>query len=228
MRFLRRHRHKAAASVALAVVAAAWLHPGIEARDATIAHASPVPASDLATLLDQVNVVDRIDRVPGYERSCRKSAACVFGPAWNDPTDATGCDARNRLLARDLNDVAFKEGTQNCKVVAGWLQDPYTGERVELADVEADHVVSLSRAWDAGAWQWDPLQRQIFANDLRELRAVSGSINGSKSDHSLDEWLPPNPKLKCAYVIQYLDVSVIYALPITHSERNAAIAACAQ
>ncbi|MBY6388965.1 HNH endonuclease [Rhodococcus erythropolis] len=153
--------------------------------------------------------------------------ACVFGPAWNDPTDHTGCDTRSRVLHRDMRDITFKAGTRNCKVIAGWLQDPYSGERVDLDDVEVDHTVSLHRAWNAGAWQWDPVKRQIFANDLTELRALSSSVNQAKSDATLDEWSPVLPEARCLFAKDYLAVSVKYDLPITVSEKTAAINACA-
>ena len=226
---MRIRRSGAVAVVGAAIAIAAWLNPSFDLgyRGDTVAIAAPEAAGDLASLLDQVKVVDRISDVPGYERSCKRGGACSFGPAWNDPTDTTGCDTRNRLLARDLRDVVFKDGTRNCKVIAGWLQDPYSGERVDRMDVELDHTVALHRAWNAGAWQWDSRKRQIFANDPMELRALSSSVNQAKSDAALDEWMPPLPAARCPFVIDYLSVMAKYELPITVSERDAAAVACA-
>lgn len=226
---MRIRRSGAVAVVGAAIAIAAWLNPSFDLgyRGDTVAIAAPEAAGDLASLLDQVKVVDRINDVPGYERSCKRGDACSFGPAWNDPTDTTGCDTRNRLLARDLRDVVFKDGTRNCKVIAGWLQDPYSGERVDRMDVELDHTVALHRAWNAGAWQWDSRKRQIFANDPMELRALSSSVNQAKSDAALDEWMPPLPQARCPFVIDYLSVMAKYELPITVSERDAAAVACA-
>lgn len=226
---MRIRRSGAVAVVGAAIAIAAWLNPSFDLgyRGDTVAIAAPEAAGDLASLLDQVKVVDRINDVPGYERSCKRGDACSFGPAWNDPTDTTGCDTRNRLLARDLRDVVFKDGTRNCKVIAGWLQDPYSGEQVDRMDVEIDHTVALHRAWNAGAWQWDSRKRQIFANDPMELRALSSSINQAKSDAALDEWMPPLPQARCPFVIDYLSVMAKYELPITVSERDAAAVACA-
>ncbi|GAB7065913.1 HNH endonuclease [Mycobacterium hodleri] len=226
---MRVRRSGAVAVVGAAIAIAAWLNPSFDLgyRGDTVAIAAPEAAGNVATLLDQVKVVDRINDVPGYERSCKRGDACSFGPAWNDPTDSTGCDTRNRMLARDLRDVVFKDGTRNCKVIAGWLQDPYSGERVDRMDVELDHTVALHHAWNAGAWQWDSRKRQIFANDPMELRALSSSVNQDKSDAALDEWMPPLPEARCPFVIDYLSVMVKYELPITLSERDAAAAACA-
>ncbi|GAT01234.1 HNH endonuclease family protein [Mycolicibacterium fortuitum] len=231
MRILRRGRRRGAMAVIGAAIAiAAWTHAGSDFgyRGETVAVAAPEVSGDIASLLDQVTVVDRVDQMPGYERSCKKGKGCVFGPAWNDPTDRSGCDTRSRILTRDLRDITYKDGTRNCKVIAGWLQDPYSGERVDLSDVEVDHVVALHHVWNAGAWQWDSRKRQIFANDPIELRAISSSVNRAKSDSGIDEWLPPNPAARCPFVAQYLTVLIKYELPITVREKNAALSACAR
>src|SRR5215218_3492727 len=65
----------------------------------------------------------------GYERGCGGGEGCVFGPAWTD-VDRNGCDQRNDVLHRDLAEVEVREGTQGCVVVAGLLDDPYTGSTV--------------------------------------------------------------------------------------------------
>lgn len=226
MRFKR--RSGAVALVGVVIAIGAWLNPSFDLghHGDTVAIAAPEATGDLASLLDQVKVVDRIDDVPGYERSCKKGDACSFGPAWNDPTDTSGCDARNRVISNQLHDVSFKPGTRNCKVIAGWLQDPYSGERVDLSDVQIDHTVALHHVWNAGAWQWDSRKRQIFANDPIELRALSSRVNRDKSDKSLDEWSPELPQARCPFAVDYLTIMVKYELPITVSEKNAAIAAC--
>lgn len=213
-------------AIAAAVLsAAALLNSGLGEDTATVARSTAQPAADLAVLLDQVQVVDHIPSVDGYERSCRKGDGCVFGPAWNDPLAHSACDTRNRMLAAQLKNVAFKPKTNNCKVISGVLDpDPYTGQRVDLDDVELDHIYALAAAWDAGAWRWTPEQRQTFANDPVELLAVSGPANRQKSDARLDEWLPNY--LPCAYIQRYLTVAVKYQLPITAAERNTAAATC--
>ena len=228
-----KRRYPAMVASIAAAMATGWmmLSPG---DDPTVsASPAPVVSANISELLSKVTVVDAIPQVPGYERGCgidkktKFREGCVFGPAWNDPTDRSGCDTRQRILSRDLRDITYKGGTRNCKVLAGWLQDPYSGERVDLSDVEIDHVVALHHVWNAGAWQWDSRKRQIFANDPIELRAISSSVNRAKSDSGIDEWLPPDPAARCSFVTQYLTVLVKYDLPITVREKNAAIGACA-
>lgn len=222
----RQHRRliQALGAAVVAAGATAWVHPS------GIGH-NPPPApqsattTTLAPLLEQVRIVDRISPVAGYERGCGKSQGCVYGPAWNDPDNHSGCDTRSRLLASSLRNVEFKPGTHNCKPIAGILDpDPYTGRVVDLTHVEADHIYPLHRSWDAGAWQWTSKQRQTFANDLTELIAVSDQTNRAKSDAGLDEWLPTYQP--CDYVQRYLTVAIKYQLPITAAEHFAAINTC--
>lgn len=184
------------------------------------------PAPDLADLLTKVTVVKDIPLIPGYERECGKGKRCVFGPRWSDPQDHSGCDTRNRILAAQLSDVQFKPKTRNCSVISGWRIDPYTGERIELAQIQIDHIVPLHRAWNAGASKWDLARRRAFANDVRNLVAVKDKANRDKSDSSLSQWMPPNTGEHCHYALEYLNISAIYELPITEADRDAAIRAC--
>lgn len=72
---MRIRRSGAVAVIGAAIAIAVWLNPTFDLgyRGDTVAIAAPEATGDLATLLDQVKVVDRINDVPGYERSCKKS-----------------------------------------------------------------------------------------------------------------------------------------------------------
>lgn len=177
-------------------------------------------------LLNGIKIVDRIDDVAGYDRDCTKGHSCTFGPAWNDPSSKSGCDTRNRVLAAQLHDVTFKPGTRDCKVTSGWVTDPYSGKIVQLNDIQIDHIVSLKRAYDSGAYQWPLPLRQQFANDTRNLLAVSGKINASKGSGALEDWMPEDPGARCPHVLRYLTVIDAYHLPITTSDRIAAQRNC--
>lgn len=183
---------------------------------------------EVLAALAQVDVVPTRPSVAGYQRGCGSGENCVFGQAWSDDTSAAfghdGCDTRNNVLAQQLDQVVFREGTHNCVVVAGVLQDPYTGQEIQFAkeraiEVGVDHVYPLARAWDMGAAHWSLEQRQKFANDPEHnLLAVSGPANSSKGDSGPGEWMPINRGYACTYAARYLDAATTYELPITQAD----------
>ena len=147
-----------------------------------------------------------------------------FGQRWLD-VDRNGCDTRNDILARDLTDPAIQGG---CKVYAGTLTDPYTGKTIEFergqatsADVQIDHVVALSDAWQKGAQQLTADQRATFANDPLNLLAVSGDANAQKGDGDAATWLPKNKAFRCEYVAIQVSVKATYGLWVTQAEHDA-------
>ena len=167
------------------------------------------------------------DKAPleGYERDCGEGQGCVFGPAWAD-VDRNGCDQRNDVLHRDLTDVEVRDGTGGCVVVAGTLDDPYTGSvvpfvKAEASEVPIDHVVPLAAAWVQGAAAWPAEQRRVFANDLGNLIATTRSVNSSKSDSTAEEWVPPDPAYGCSYATVIITVKDRYGLSVTPAEARA-------
>jgi hypothetical protein len=145
-----------------------------------------------------------------------------FGPAWQD-VDRNGCDTRNDILARDLAGETFRDGTHDCVVITGTLNDPYTGTTIgfvkqDASQVQIDHVVPLSYAWQHGASNWSAKERLGFANDPVNLLAVDGPTNGSKSDQGPGEWMPPNQGYWCDYVTRFADVTSQYGLSVSESD----------
>ncbi|BCK58238.1 hypothetical protein NWFMUON74_60100 [Nocardia wallacei] len=195
----------------------------------------PAPGSptraQLEGLLAVVRVVDKRAHPGGYQRGCRAGEGCVFGAAWSDDHDGPGghdgCDSRNSVLTRQLREVRHRPGTRDCVVVAGVLQDPYTGKRIvfdkaRARAVQIDHVYPLAAAWDMGAANWPLPQRLRFANDLDfNLLAVDGPTNEDKGDRTPADWLPPARPYRCFYAGKYLTVAARYDLPITTADRAA-------
>jgi hypothetical protein len=166
---------------------------------------------------DQLAILQVKGRAPktGYART-------QFGDGW---LMANGCDTRNIILARDLKEVKQNEA---CQVVSGILSDPYSGSEILFArgaatsaSVQIDHVVALSNAWQTGAQQLTPLERQQLANDPLELLAVDGQANQQKSDGDAATWLPKNTSFRCTYVARQIAVKVKYHLWVTSAERSA-------
>jgi hypothetical protein len=113
-------------------------------------------------------------------------------------------------------------------VIVGVLADPYTGTDLTFAkarasDVQIDHVVALSNAWQTGAQQLDAETRRALANDPLELLAVDGRANQQKGDGDAATWLPANRSFRCRYVARQVAVKARYRLWTTAAE-HAAIA----
>ncbi|GGX68507.1 HNH endonuclease family protein [Streptomyces minutiscleroticus] len=165
--------------------------------------------------VDTLTVKGRAPRT-GYDRD-------RFGSAWAD-TDSNGCGTRDDILERDLEDVEFDGST--CKVVSGTLDpDPYTGKDVTFtrgrSQVDIDHLVSLSDAWQKGARQWDASKRIALANDPLNLLAVDAGTNRGKGDGDTATWLPPNKGYRCTYVAGQVAVKKKYGLWVTGAEKAA-------
>ncbi|WP_130291714.1 HNH endonuclease family protein [Pseudonocardia sediminis] len=150
-----------------------------------------------------------------------------FGQRWAD-IDKDGCDQRNQVLARDMDKETFKPGTKNCVVLTGSLRDPYTARTIAFtrgadssSDVQIDHVIALSDAWQKGAQQLDAATRQRIGNDPLNLVAVDGPTNARKGDGDAATWLVPNTKYRCAYVSRQVAVKARYKLWVTAAERDA-------
>lgn len=152
----------------------------------------------------------------GYDRD-------LFGSSWARIAD---CDMRNYILARDLTETTFVP--PSCKVASGKLSDPYSGKSISFQrglessdDVQIDHVVALSDAWQKGAQQLTYEQRVALANDPLELLAVDGALNQAKADSDAATWLPPNKAYRCQYVARQIAVKKKYSLWVTRSEYDA-------
>lgn len=177
--------------------------------------AAPTSEESQAVLaeLDTLAVKGRAPKT-GYTRA-------QFGDGWRKIGQ---CDTRNIILARDLVDARVDE---NCKVLSGRLNDPYTAKSIHFRrgidtsdDVQIDHVVALSDAWQKGAQLLSGQERESFANDPLNLLAVDGSANQQKSDGDAATWLPPNKAFRCQYVTRQVKVKVKYELWVTVAEKE--------
>ena len=146
-----------------------------------------------------------------------------FGTGWATRPD--GCNTRQTVLRRDLGNVKLL-AADTCIVLGGRLNDPYTGAAVtakttSIDDLEADHVVALSDAWQKGGRTLTRTQREAFANDLLNLQTTIGAVNASKGDGDAATWLPPNTNYRCPYVARQIAVKTRYNLSVTKAEKAA-------
>ena len=188
----------------------------ITSQAAAFSQASEVTAS---SVLSTLPVKGRAPKT-GYTRA-------QFGQAWAD-VDRNGCDTRNDMLKRDLTNIVYKVKTRDCVVLSGVLVDRYSGETINFVrgnvtsmEVQIDHVVALSNAWQTGAFKLTVLQRTALANDPMNLFAVKGRLNSQKGDGDTATWLPPLKSFRCAYVAQQIAVKAKYSLWVTAPEKEA-------
>lgn len=181
--------------------------------DEKITYKSNEPASPATETLNKLAIKGRAPKT-NYSRS-------EFGSGW---LKTDNCDMRNIILNRDLTDVTVNE---SCKVMSGVLNDPYTGKTLKFtrgtdtsAEVQIDHVVALSDAWQKGAQNLSYVRRAELANDPLELLAVDGSANQAKSNSDAASWLPDNKSFRCSYVARQIAVKYKYNLWVSQAEAN--------
>ncbi|MET8688326.1 HNH endonuclease family protein [Streptomyces sp. NPDC004732] len=218
---MNRHLNRRTTSALLALLAVPALLTGCETGtkdkdkgEGGAAGADAKAGSALAAV-DTLTVKGRAPKT-GYERG-------RFGTAWAD-TDSNRCPTRDDILKRDLKDVRYQGG--DCRVASGTLApDPYTGKDVTFrrgrSQVDIDHLVALSDAWQKGAFQWEPGKRIAFANDPLNLLAVDAGPNRGKGDGDTATWLPPNKAYRCTYVAGQVAVKKKYGVWVTGAERDA-------
>lgn len=177
-------------------------------------------ASEALRILNTLPVKGRAPKT-GYSRA-------QFGDAWSD-IDHNGCDTRNDILNRDLTAKQHKN-SRGCVVISGILNDPYTGKVINFMrgkdtseQVQIDHVVALSDAWQSGAQEISAQERLQLANDPENLLAVDGPANQQKSDSDAATWLPANASFRCSYVARQIRVKAKYHLWVKPAEKEAMI-----
>ena len=187
------------------------------------APSGPTPRFDVARRQVRDLPVRGWDRTTDFRRS-------QFGDAWSDDVNVefghNGCNTRDDILRRDLKDLVVRPFT--CFAQSGTLVDPYTGSTIAFVrgpqtsnSIEIDHVVALADAWYKGARAWDPQRRLDFANDPRNLLAVSPKANFDKAFRDAASWLPPNEAFRCDFVARQIEVKAAYGLWLSAKEKKA-------
>lgn len=227
----RRRRMTAGVVLVLCALVLAVVYPHVDQQstqaDAPSPHPVPTRTDDSApppsqtpaepeyarAMLDKLEIKGRASKTD-YRRT-------QFGNGWSL---VTGCDTRNIILKRDMYDTTESD----CKVVTGTLNDPYTGKTIRFQrgpdtsdDVQIDHVVALSDAWQKGAQLLSAERRILLANDPLELLAVDGDANQEKGAGDAATWLPPNKAFRCQYVSRQVAVKYKYHLWVTQAEYDA-------
>ena len=143
------------------------------------------------------------DKESGYDRSLFKH--------WID-ANKNGCDTRAEVLVAEA--IVKPKVGKKCKLTGGKWLSAYDGKTLtDASKLDVDHLVPLAEAWRSGAWAWTAKQRQDYANDLsdsRALIAVTLTTNRSKSDKDISDWVPKIDT--CGYVQNWIAIKVRYSL----------------
>ena len=194
----------------------------------------------VSTSLERLSTVPRRTHVLGYSRDhfggwadqwWAEGTGTVSTESGSGPA-GTRCSTRHIVMLQTFGSRSPGDDG-SCPSPRGRITDVYTGDMIAPSDVEIDHVVPLSAAWDHGAWDWPRELRVRFANDDElNLLAVAGTVNRDKSDGSLGEWLPPTAKAGslseagCAYAARYLAVCLRYGLSVSDADATTARQVC--
>lgn len=205
-------------------MAGGWQPPGPGSPGVSpVPSVTPDPGYDDARRMLQTLPVKAWDRQQDFKRY-------RFGERWSDDVDVefghNGCNTRDDILRRDLARIELRRGT--CLVQSGILHDPYSGETIAFVrgpetsqTVQVDHLVSLADAWYKGARSWDDRRRRDFANDPRNLLAVSAQANFDKAFRDAAGWLPTNSAFRCEFVARQVAVKTGYRLWVSSNEKAA-------
>ncbi|MER6442176.1 HNH endonuclease family protein [Streptomyces sp. NPDC001185] len=150
----------------------------------------------------------------GYERSQFKH--------WTD-ADKNGCNTRAEVLLAEA--LTAPTVGPNCVLTGGLWYSPYDDQYLDSAKkLDVDHLVPLAEAWDSGASAWTPAEREAYANDLddpRALIAVSAASNRSKADKDPNTWTPPHAEYRCQYLADWVADKTRYSLTVDPAEHTA-------
>ena len=149
------------------------------------------------------------DQLEGYDRARFK--------LWID-ANKNGCDTRAEVLIAEA--IVKPKKAAKCKLTGGKWLSSYDGIKYsDASKLDIDHLVPLAEAWRSGAWAWTDQQRMEYANDLEDewaLNAVTASVNRSKGDKDISQWLPK--KNVCTYLSGWVTIKAKFELTVDIAE----------
>ncbi|GJF30370.1 hypothetical protein KNE206_30700 [Kitasatospora sp. NE20-6] len=208
------------------------LHPLMTAALAAVAAtcllaATPSPADNAGALRaapgESVTTTwyEALDALPEADEARDGYVRTAFRH-WID-ADKDGCNARQEvLIAESLEQPVVGA---RCVIAGGrWLSLYDNLEFTDPGRLDVDHLVPLAEAWDSGASAWTAAERQAYANDLdedRALIAVSAASNRSKADKDPADWQPPATAYRCRYAADWTAIKTRWHLAADPAEKAA-------
>ena len=175
---------------------------------------SAAHATDYSALLTQAitDLRGATESRTGYSRDLFRH--------WVD-ADGDGCDTRDEVLIAEAEESPSVGAS--CGLSGGRWYSYYDGvSQTSASALDIAHMVPLAEAWDSGAGSWSSATREAYANDLgdrRTLVGVTASVNRSKGDQDVAEWLPAQQQ--CRYLREWVAVKHRWRLSVDSAERSA-------
>ena len=105
------------------------------------------------------------------------------------------------------------------RVIGGYWVDAFTGEGLsDPRQVQIDHVVPVSEAYQAGGYGWGKGDRLAFMNDPDNLVVTSKNENQRKGRLLAGGYLPPKKELRAGFLGRVVKVKDKYGLALTEEE----------
>ena len=158
---------------------------------------------------------DRFGRRDGVftDRRAREKFFNIDDWAFEQDFDGDCQSTRQEMLILTSRIEVNYTNPRNCVVRIGEWLDEYTGKVFKVAtQIDLDHVIPLMYAHTHGGDAWPENKKLQFANDPINLFAVEKRVNRQKSAYGPSEWLPPNIKFRCQYILRFQRVVKLYGL----------------
>jgi hypothetical protein len=127
---------------------------------------------------------------------------------WID-ADGDCQDTRAEFLIKETKSPIVFTNEYSCVVRSGKWEDFYTGKIYTNAkDIQIDHLLSTHQHYEGIGKTLTKEQRVRYYNDFNNLVIANSTLNMSKSDKDLSEFIPRVPREnRCKYIKKYNEIA---------------------
>ncbi|MET4095728.1 hypothetical protein [Arthrobacter sp. UYCu712] len=108
--------------------------------------------------------------------------------------------------------------------VKRWVTSWDNSVHTSASTVQMDHTVPVHEPWGSGEGCWSQARRLAFYDDIgdtRTLSAQTSALTSSKQASGPEAWMPP--KNRCAYIGQWVAVTIRWGLRVDSTEKAALV-----
>lgn len=184
--------------------------------------------SESQSALDSEPVADVMSGIVIAEAENVSYSRNEYQPNWNV---GSGCNIRSRLLST-FSLISTLYSSNNCTVIYGSWNDPYTGRILTgnpyqgdgtENDLDIDHIIPLKYVNSHGGYYWSAGKKREYGSSLAGMEkgiyiAVSASENRKKSDSGPSEYYPPSSSFRCEYSKRWRDIAREYSISLSRND----------